>query len=213
MPPALAIIRPGRRAIVNIALKEWAVVIEALASGRQHFLLRKGGIAEGRQGFEVKHSEFLLYPTWEHQQADSIRPEFHQLFEQVKPAQPGVVPIRYLARVSEVFEAPARLEEMRQMDGHHIWSPSHVEMRYRYRPDLPLFIILLRVYRLGTPREIPESRRYAGCRSWVTLDQDIEAVNSSPVEHNSSFDSARNLLLEKLYNQNAGGQNGRTEAT
>ena len=30
---------------MKIALKEWAVVIEAMAAGHQIFLLRKGGIA------------------------------------------------------------------------------------------------------------------------------------------------------------------------
>ena len=34
------------------AFKEWHVVVEALAAGEQILLLRKGGIAEGRGGFD-----------------------------------------------------------------------------------------------------------------------------------------------------------------
>ena len=41
------------------ALKEWAVVCKALEEGRQILLLRKGGIMEYRQGFEVKHDEIF----------------------------------------------------------------------------------------------------------------------------------------------------------
>ena len=42
------------------ALKEWAVVCRALEEGRQIVLLRKGGILEYREGFEVKHDKFLI---------------------------------------------------------------------------------------------------------------------------------------------------------
>ena len=59
---------------MKAALKEWAVVVEALAQGEQNFLLRKGGIAEGKHGFELKHRRFLFFPTWEHPQQDWIRP-------------------------------------------------------------------------------------------------------------------------------------------
>jgi hypothetical protein len=55
------------------ALKEWAVVCKALEEGRQVLLLRKGGIMEYKQGFEVKHDKFLLFPTFEHQSKESIR--------------------------------------------------------------------------------------------------------------------------------------------
>jgi hypothetical protein len=42
-----------------MAFKEWAVVCEALGSGRQSVILRKGGIAEGREGFAFLHREFF----------------------------------------------------------------------------------------------------------------------------------------------------------
>ncbi|MDC0315120.1 DUF1802 family protein [bacterium] len=46
-----------------IAFKEWDVVCEALESGRQKLILRKGGIHEGREGFSFAHEEFVLFPT------------------------------------------------------------------------------------------------------------------------------------------------------
>lgn len=49
--------------IMMAALKEWAIVCKALEEGRQVLLLRKGGIMEYKQGFEIKHNKFLLFPT------------------------------------------------------------------------------------------------------------------------------------------------------
>ena len=57
-------------------LKEWAIVCKALEEGRQVILLRKGGIMEYKYGFEVKHSNFFLYPTYEHQSKESLQPDY-----------------------------------------------------------------------------------------------------------------------------------------
>ncbi len=203
IPPSLMVVDGCDNDPVNVSLKEWAVVIEALARGQQRFLLRKGGIAEGRNGFEVRHREFLLFPTWEHQQIDSIRPPFHELFEQTRPNQAGVVRFLYLARVTDVLEAPPELEAMQALASEHIWTPAHLRMRYNYRPERPLFVLFLRPYRLDTPREIPEISRYAGCRSWVALEEEIDVANASPVENDEGFESSRKSLLEKLVSQGA----------
>jgi hypothetical protein len=36
------------------ALKEWAITVRFLGTGRQILLLRKGGVLEQQDGFEVK---------------------------------------------------------------------------------------------------------------------------------------------------------------
>src|SRR6478735_1271299 len=56
-----------------IGFKEWQVVCDALASGRQSLLLRKGGIHEGRQGFSFAHDSFFLFPTRFHAQGEHVR--------------------------------------------------------------------------------------------------------------------------------------------
>ena len=60
----------------QVALKEWAVTVKALAEGQQILLLRKGGIHEESKDFRVIHPEFLLYPTFEHQREDLLREEY-----------------------------------------------------------------------------------------------------------------------------------------
>src|SRR3954470_5459322 len=57
----------------SIGFKEWAVVCEALGHGRRSVLVRKGGIAEGRDGFSFKQREFFLFPTWFHEQPAKVR--------------------------------------------------------------------------------------------------------------------------------------------
>ena len=59
----------------QVALKEWAVTVQALSLGQQTLLVRKGGIHEESKDFRVIHPEFLLYPTFEHQREDLLQPE------------------------------------------------------------------------------------------------------------------------------------------
>lgn len=183
---------------MNIALKEWAVVLEALAAGRQLFLLRKGGIAEGKHGFELKHREFVFFPTWEHQHADSVKPEFRSLFEQLEPRDPDAIDIRYFGRVTDVLRAPPTVEAMQALSRRHIWTESFIQMRYRYRPDLPLFVVLVRIFRLPHTASIPADRRYAGCRSWVTLYNEVPAGSARPAVDDSAFESGRQAVLDEL---------------
>ena len=65
----------------NLALKEWSLAVEALAQGEQILILRKGGIRETEKDFKVIHPEFLLYPTYEHQNSDLIKPQYNKQFQ------------------------------------------------------------------------------------------------------------------------------------
>ena len=70
-----------------------------VAEGRQIMLLRKGGIIEAKKGFSTEHREFLMYPTYLHQNAAMLKArEHHKLSpvlsepDQVKIACPGSLP-------------------------------------------------------------------------------------------------------------------------
>jgi hypothetical protein len=52
------------------AFKEWATAVDALEQGKTMMLLRKGGIREEGNRFQVAQKEVLLYPTFEHQQPE-----------------------------------------------------------------------------------------------------------------------------------------------
>lgn len=149
----------------NVAFKEWAVVCDALASGRENIIIRKGGIAEGRNGFSFQHDEFFLFPTWFHEQvAKTILPPETQL-----PPQPeGVVEIALAAKLewSHLVTDWSKLMALRDF---HILSESAIEERYHYDDFKGVYVALVRVFRLSPPATIQSEKKYGGCRSWVNL--------------------------------------------
>src|SRR5919106_7063159 len=96
---------------LTVALKEWAVVCRALEEGRQMILLRKGGIYEAAGEFEVEHREFLLFPTYLHQNVKMLKGSEHAGFEP-RSAEPEQVSITSAAVVTDIVELTSR----RQMD-------------------------------------------------------------------------------------------------
>ncbi|HEX9678547.1 DUF1802 family protein [Nitrososphaera sp.] len=156
------------------ALKEWAVVCRALEEGRQAVLLRKGGILEYRQGFEVKkHDKFLLFPTYEHQSTEHLQADYAgRLATVLKEQPPNNVSIMSsyaeARRVAEIKD-PSKL---RKLERYHVWNESYVNARMAYNPKKPMSVILVRVYNLPSPIRVDTRQEWAGCKSWIPLDID-----------------------------------------
>ncbi len=186
----------------NIALKEWAIVTEAMAEGRQLLILRKGGIRDQQGAFQLKHREFFLYPTWEHQSEETeamIRPEFREryrlLLASPKPAQ--TVPLKIYAGVATC--GPIRdPEQMAGLEKYHLWTPEFIQGRMKYRPQAPTLVVVLRVYRLPKEIEHPVRPEYAGCKSWVTLAESIPVEGAVPVMENQHFRQALEAIHSRL---------------
>lgn len=151
---------------ITYALKEWDAQVQALTAGRAALLLRKGGILETHDGFEVEHREFLLYPTFLHQNPRELRPEF-QAWLRPDP-QPGVVTLPALARVAGVW----RVEDLARalaLEGLQALNAAAIERRFLYRNRPWLHAVLLEVSRLAPPLELRETPELLGCVSWVPL--------------------------------------------
>jgi len=183
---------------VRIALKEWATVIRALAQGEQIFILRKGGLAETRRGFELAHPKFVFFPTWEHQQREQLDAPYQTWFDELEPREPSKLTISAIAEEVETLEAPAERERWHAARGLHVWNDSYIDMRYDYRPDLPLRLVLLRASVLPKPVEIPADRRYGGCRSWVDLYDDVSVAGARPALADENFQQAKKQLCNAL---------------
>ena len=169
------------------ALKEWAVICEALGQGRQAILLRKGGIAETGGEFNVEEMRFWLFPTYTHQQTDGVNDELKPLLEEVLVDRPpaGIVRLRYWAEVTGLFRIGAELSAL-LLSHLHGWSEEAVRMRFNYRaPGLNLLAV--RVYRAAMVHEVPELPRYAGCHSWVELEAPLPTEGSTPVLDEDSY--------------------------
>jgi len=172
----------------NAALKEWAIVCRALAEGRQTLLIRKGGIEEIKDGFQVTHREFWLFPTYVHQKAADLVPAVHAEFEEVQAAQPPVdtVPFQLFATVEHVVKA-MDLDRLRTLERHHILSWDCIASRFTYRNKPGVHVMTVRVYRRPEAITLQNTPRYDGCVSWVDLDEALSTEGCTPVLSDAEF--------------------------
>ena len=171
-----------------IALKEWAVVVAAMARGQQCLLLRKGGIADPEQTFQVEHREFFLFPTLEHQHREQVRAEYQALFDETaaRATADGRITLPLYAGVAGSWRVTSA-EALRELEALHIWTPEFFAMRLAYKPEIPTLAVLLRAYRLPHPPAIPNLPDYAGCKSWVPLAAPQPIEGAEPVIENRRF--------------------------
>ena len=156
-----------------MALKEWDVVCEALGSGRQIIVIRKGGIAEGKDGLRFEHEEFALLPTFFHQQSERVVDEADFAARQAgAEGERESVEIRHAAtlvwhRVVTDRDVLAKLQSF------HILAPAEVESRFEQKPAPGVQVALLRVYRLDPPQRVTWQKSFGGCRSWAEMETDL----------------------------------------
>ncbi|MBI4355664.1 MAG: DUF1802 family protein [Candidatus Omnitrophica bacterium] len=178
---------------IAVALKEWAVVVEAIRSGRQRVLFRKGGIADPSGRFDPAHRAFWLFPTYEHQQPHAVRQEFQSLFQRLTLPPAGTLRFDTCCEVVEAV-AVTSPQELEALEPFHIWTREHVASRFTYQPTEPLWVLVLRAYALPEPIAAPALPQYGGCKSWVTLAAAPDTQRLTPVLP----DTALQPLLQQL---------------
>jgi hypothetical protein len=163
------------------ALKEWAVAVNALEQGKTVMLLRKGGIKEESNRFQVANEQILLYPTYEHQQPHLLKTEYAN---QVKPVNSGwhpeTVRIGSWAKITEILQVSEQATVSALLP-YHIWNEQFAAERFNWKPRQPLYILLLRAYQLLEPLQIAYQQKYGGCRSWIDLIEPISIQDTLPV--------------------------------
>lgn len=175
--------------VERTALKEWAVLCDAMARGDIIAMVRKGGIREQRAGFAVRHARFVLYPTFFHEREGELAPRFRDtLVTSHKGPPSGIVRLSLVADVAAVWHV-RDLDALRAIESEHGLTWEAVESRFNYRGVPGVQVIAARVSRLPTAVELPEARRYAGCVSWVELDSDVDVSAASPVMDPAIFDA------------------------
>ena len=172
---------PSMRDPERVALKEWAVLVDAMAHGDLIAMIRKGGIRENRAGFSVRHDRFVLYPTFFHEKLKELDARFHPMLDAAHAARPpeGMIRLRYVAIVAAVWQV-TELECLRAICAEHGLTWGAVESRFRYRDDPRVHVVALRIAALPAVVEIPEARRYTGCVSWVNLHAGGETCAPGP---------------------------------
>lgn len=181
---------------VNVALKEWAVVCRALASGRQTVLLRKGGVYEARRGFAVQHERFVLFPTYLHQSLAQLKPEAHAGFE-ARASEPERVELSLLVTVADVVRIEARAQ-LDAIGDEHVWAGPLIDMRLGYKPENPLLLVVGRVWALPTPVVVANDATYAGCKSWVPLKAGVGVRGARAVLGDDEFEARRARIVRAV---------------
>jgi len=170
----------------GVALKEWATICAALASGRQAILLRKGGLIERDGTFALEHETFWLYPTYLHQQEQGVAPAWRSFLTDAEADKPpaGTVRLSLLAEVAAAWHLET-LAAAEALADWHAWTAETIASRFAYRrPGLTL--LALRVWRAETAHAVTETAEQAGCRSWVPLAEPLAPGEALPVLENSA---------------------------
>jgi hypothetical protein len=172
----------------SLALKEWAVIVYALGTGRQTVLLRKGGLHERHGHFATEPREFFLFPTYVHQMVQGVvsaaAADLQAVMESRLAEDQLVIP--YYATVEDLvwLDTQERLAALADL---HCWTAETVRQRFAYGTRAGLHLFVLRIYRLPQPHILPLLKRYGGCRSWVDLAESLSTTGATPVLSDATF--------------------------
>jgi hypothetical protein len=176
------------------AFKEWTLVCDALARGSQSLIIRKGGIAEGRDGFRFKHPEFLLFPTLFHEQAAKLRVPADTALPAARADRSHE--IRLLAR-AEWTRDVTDWATVQALEPFHIWAEPEIEKRFRQDDQPGVSVAFVRVFALSEPHLYPDLPKYGGCRSWIEV-PDLPASTSLKPVIDDAAHLEREAALRKI---------------
>jgi hypothetical protein len=186
---------------ITTALKEWAVVQRSLLEGHQIMLIRKGGLIEENGEFALQANRFLIYPTYEHEteRLGDVQDCFGKWLLEEEAARPAKNEIRFaaFAEVTDIIKLEAR-EPLIRLSPTHIWKEQFINLRFDWEPYKPVYVVLLRAYRLPEPIVRPYLEQYGGCRSWIELAEPILTDGSAPAISEEFFNRRRELTLKVL---------------
>ena len=181
---------PPPTAETATAFKEWAFICDALTLGVQTTILRKGGIHEGKSGFQWKHDAFFLFPTWFHTQDTLLRwvpeaarsadystdPGYDAATLSFPPEETrqtvdidGFCTLEQVWKVTD-WEKVAALQEL------HVWNEEVIKERFVYDEHSCLHVALVRAWKLPQRWSFPYEKKHGGCRSWITLPDEGRAL-------------------------------------
>jgi hypothetical protein len=179
----------------DAALKEWAVAIEALSRGILALIIRKGGIREDENRFDVRFPRFLLFPSFEHQQSDLLRPEHAANLADALAAEPDSDALTFtaFAQVHSAFPV-TELAQLEALTLHHIWTQEYAAKRLRWKPKVALTAMVLRVYRLPAAKQVLFRPEYVGCKSWLPLLDAVTVDALEPAMTDAAFAAEANAI-------------------
>jgi len=157
-----------------VAFKEWQLVSDAIVTGEQAVLLRKGGISEGKAGFQWLHERFFLFPSRFHEQAEQVAPRADGSLRSFEPreglAEDDIVFSVYLETI-----ASGRItdwDEVLRLAPFHIWREEIVRERFEWGDEPGISWATIRAWKLDEPWILKDRATFGGCRSWFGMPTD-----------------------------------------
>ena len=184
------------------ALKEWAIIVDALVSGAQIVDLRKGGIREEGRHFSLRAPRLWLYSSYEHQRPQLLKPEWRARLQGIVDDAPPPGMLRVEAWADIVAAATVSTPDgLGPIEDELIWTREYAEQRLHWKPKHPLWVLALRTYRLEEPLLVPWREEYRGCTSWVDLldlPPDPAALPATPALDDAAFEARLRALQAAL---------------
>lgn len=180
-----------------VAFKEWRVVCDAIESGEQCVILRKGGIAEGKVGFQWLHRKFFLFPTLYHEQGNLVRPDRDGIKREAAGESSEDEKIEIALYVEAIFTGRlTRWEEVCELEPYHIWTRECIRERFDWGDEPGISYAVIRASKLLEPWKFENRRGFGGCRSWVDLPLEEVAGSSERLQpiSSSQFEYATNCV-------------------
>ena len=160
---------------MSVAFKEWIAVCEALGRGAQDVIIRKGGIHEGRGGFEFTHDSFYLFPTLFHKQLSQLKEEAHEWMTTTQKKQwnlGDIVPVKYRCTL-ELSELLTDWEAVLKLSDRHVYTEDLVRERFDWEGKGMaagcINVAYVKTEVLVEPIEVTYSKSHGGCRSWIEV--------------------------------------------
>ncbi|HEY2422933.1 MAG TPA: DUF1802 family protein [Chthoniobacterales bacterium] len=166
---------PGSTHRSSVAFKEWALVCASMLRGETSLIFRKGGIAEGREGFRFQHERFFLFPTFFHEQVDRLRIDVP-----IVEPEPDLVSFSAYVHV-EFTRWIEDLSLLQPLSDLHILKPEVLEQRFAYDDPKGLHLAMIRVFGVIPVWSLAFQKSFGGCRSWIELPEAPAELRFTPV--------------------------------
>jgi len=157
-----------------VAFKEWQLIADALISGEQSVILRKGGISEGKEGFQWIHDQFFLYPSLFHEQVKQVKPSpdgggERELADALAPK--GSVAFSVYVETLKTGRL-TDWDDVKKLDPYHIWDETIIRERFEWGDEHGISFAIVKAFLLEDPWILEDRKTFGGCRSWFGLPAD-----------------------------------------
>lgn len=156
-----------------VAFKEWQLISDALASGEQSVILRKGGISEGKAGFQWIHERFFLFPSLFHEQSKQVKTDESGGERAIPEACTPEGEVAFSVYIETI--AAGRLtnwDDVLRLEPFHIWNEEIIRERFEWGDEPGLSFAVVKAFPLRTPWILKDRKTFGGCRSWFGLPEE-----------------------------------------